>query len=87
MGVTGPTRRNARDGQSKGKGNVDWVAVRSEANFAASETLETTQGRVIARTPSPPNPLWCLANIDVAGALNSKATVFLVPAMDAIAAD
>jgi hypothetical protein len=61
------------------------VPVRSEANTSASENLEAAQGRVSARFPRFPDSLRSLAGIYVACPFHTEATVFFVPAMDAIA--
>jgi hypothetical protein len=66
MGVACPPGGSARNGQGEAKGNPSRVPVRSEANFPACETLETTQGRVSARFPSFPDSWGVLPGIDVA---------------------
>lgn len=71
VSVTGVTGSDARDGERKGKGNVDWITISSEANFPSGETLETTQGRVSARTPRTPNAKGSLAYVDVARTIAS----------------
>lgn len=87
MGVARPPRRNSGNGKRKGKGEMSRITVGAETNLAARETLETTQGRIVARFPSFPNTLWSLAGVDVACPFHTKAAVFFVPAMHAIAAD
>jgi hypothetical protein len=46
-----------------------------------------TKRWVVARFPSPPDPLGSLAGVDVACPFHTKATVFFVPAMDAVTTD
>lgn len=71
MGVTCVTGSNSGNCKRKGNRNMDGVAVCAETDFPSGESLETTQGRIIAGFPCPVNPLWCLANIDVAGTIAS----------------
>jgi len=67
--------------------DVDRVAVGSEANFAAYETFETTQRRVSARLPCPPDSLGSLAGVYVTSPFNAVTAVNLVPAVDAVSTD
>jgi hypothetical protein len=66
---------------------MDWIAVCAEANFPTSETLETTQGGIIARLPCPVNTLRSLAGVDIASSFHPVPTVFFVPAVDTRSAD
>jgi hypothetical protein len=50
---------------------MDGVAVCAETDFPSGESLETTQGRIIAGFPCFPNPLGSLAYVDVAGTIAS----------------
>jgi hypothetical protein len=83
VGVTGVTSGNASDRERKGKRNMHGVSVCAETDFTAHEAFKGTQQGVIARTPRLPNPLGSLSGVYVTSALNSKATVNLVTAMDA----
>ena len=64
------------------------VAVGSEADFAACESVHKLKGGIVARFPSPPNAQGCLANIDVTRAIasGSIATVDAVSTDEAIQA-
>jgi hypothetical protein len=63
------------------------VAIGSEADFAASESLEGTQGRIIAGFPCAPDSLWSLPGVHIAGTIHTKAAVNLVTTMDARSTD
>ena len=63
------------------------VAVCSETNTAAGETLKTTQGGIVARFPRIPDLKRRLALIHVTRALNSVPAVYFVATVSAIAAD
>jgi hypothetical protein len=62
---------------------MDGVAVCAETDFPSGESLETTQGRIIAGFPCFPNTLWSLAGVHIAGTFHPVTTVNLVTAMDA----
>ena len=83
MGVTSVAACNAGDGKGKGQGNVDWIAIGSEADLPARENVHVLESGISARTPCPVNPLGSLANIDVATA---PATVPIAP-VHTVAAD
>jgi hypothetical protein len=77
------TGSHTSDRERKAQRDVHGVAISSEADFATHETLETTQGLIVARLPSPPNAKGSLASIYVATPI---ATV-TVAAMDAVSTD
>jgi hypothetical protein len=51
MGVACVTGSHTRDRQGEGKRQVRGVAISSEADFAAHESLETTQGLIVSGFP------------------------------------
>jgi len=81
--VASVTGSHTRDRERKANGDVDWITVCSKANFAARERFKGSQGGIIARPPCFPNPLGCLANIDVTTPIP---TVTVAP-VNAVAAD
>lgn len=87
MGVACPPARNTRNGERKGKGDVRGVTVGSEADLAASETLEGSQGWIVARLPRIINLQRSLSLIHVTRALHSEAAVFFVATVSAVSAD
>jgi hypothetical protein len=86
MGVACPPRRNARDGKGKAKRKMSRITVRAETDFPSGESLETTQQRVVARFPSPPNTLRSVPGVDVASPFHTVFTVNFMTPMHAIAA-
>ena len=87
MAIARPTRSDTRDGKGKAKGDPSGITIGSEADFAASETLETTQRRIIARPPRIPNLKRSLALIDVTCPFHSVTPVFFMTTVATIAAD
>ena len=83
MCIAGVTGSHTSDRERKGKRDVDWITIGSEAHLAASESLETTQQGVVARPPCPPDSLWSLTNIYVA----TPIPTVTVATVDAVAAD
>lgn len=63
------------------------ITIGSEANTSASETLETTQGGIIARLPRFINLQRSLTLIHVTRAFNSVFSVNFVATVSAVAAD
>ena len=80
-------RSHTRDRERKGKGKVGGVTVGTEANFAARETLEGSQGGIVSRLPRIPDLKRSLPLIDVTGAFHTVTAVFFVATVSAIAAD
>lgn len=87
MSVASVTRSDTRDGKGEAQRDMGGVPVRSEADFASNEALETTQQGVSARFPCPPDSQRSLSGIDVACPLNPVFSVFFVSTVAAIAAD
>ena len=87
VGVTGVTRSHTRDSQRKGKGDMGRVTVGTEADFAAGETLETTQGGIVSGFPRIINLKRGLALIHVARALHSMTPVNFVTTVSTVSTD
>tara|TARA_R110000868_G_scaffold364302_1_gene627156 strand:+ start:159 stop:422 length:264 start_codon:yes stop_codon:yes gene_type:complete len=87
MSIAGVARSDARDCERKGKGDVHGVSVSAEADTSTGETLETTQGRIVAGLPRIPYLKRGLALIYVTRALNPVPAVFFVATVPTVAAD
>ena len=87
MGVTCPPGRNTRDRERKGQGDVRGVAVGSEADFPTNETLETTQGGIVARLPRIPDLKRSLSLIHVTRALNPESPVNFMATVPTVSTD
>jgi hypothetical protein len=63
------------------------ITVCSEANLPACERFKGSKQRVVSSPPRFPDTLRSLPGVDVAGTIHTKATVFFVATVDAVAAD
>jgi hypothetical protein len=87
VSIACPPRRNASDGERKGKGDPCRITIRAETDFPTNEAFEGAQQRVVSGFPSFPNTLWCLPGVYVTSPFHTEAAVNFMTPMHAIAAN